>query len=213
MKPKIKAVLFDVDGTLIVAETALYYLFLAAIVKFGYKKQKKNKILKYMGAATTPWLRRLIPGLSEKRAMKMRHWIADKYAKYYLGRFARPIKHSTEVLRVLKKKRIKLALVTNQAKPVTEAVMKLLRFSKFDIVVNFDGSSKLKPKPHPDSINYALKKLKLKSSEAIFIGDTWADVEAGKAAHIKTYLVKHHYNKSIHAHKLDSLKEILELVR
>ncbi|MCD6477112.1 MAG: HAD-IIIA family hydrolase [Candidatus Aenigmarchaeota archaeon] len=212
MKKKIKAILFDVDGALIKSDAALYHLFLVGLIKFGYKKKKRDKIMKYMGSTTQLWIKKLEPTISRDKLLKMRDWIVKKYAKYYMRKFSKPIKYSTEVLKELRKRGYKLAIVTNQKRIATDTAMKIIKFNDFDVIVNYDGKKIKKGKPSAIPIKHALKKLKIKPSEAIFIGDTYSDLLAGKRAKVKTYLLKHRYNEIIDADKINSLKDILKLV-
>jgi D-glycero-D-manno-heptose 1,7-bisphosphate phosphatase len=50
-------------------------------------------------------------------------------------------------------------------------------------------------KPEPGMINRMIEKHSLLKSETIMAGDTWKDVAAGKAAGVKTVLLKRDYNR------------------
>ena len=54
----------------------------------------------------------------------------------------------------------------------------------FDVIVTGDDVDI--PKPHPEGINKALAQLNIESSEAIFLGDSDADILAGKQANVHT---------------------------
>jgi len=140
----------------------------------------------------------------------MRRWIAENYARHYMLRFATPIIYSREVLKILKDNNIKLAIVTNQTKKQATVSLKIIKFDKFSTVITADMVKRAKP--YPDSLNLALKKLKLKNNEVIFIGDTKNDVKAGHAARIETYLLEHKYNQHIKTKKIKTLKKIVKMV-
>ena len=210
MKTKIKAVFFDADGALIKSDISAYYLFKATLEKFGHKKKSKKEILKHFGLTTKRWIDKITPKLKKEELDEMRKWAVDKYAKHYMKRFAKPMKDSTEVLKELKKRKIKIALVTNQRSLSAQTTMKIVKFDKFNTIITADKVKK--PKPSPEGLKLAMKRLKLKRNEIIYIGDTMTDVRAGKAAGIKTFLLKHKYNENIRCKKINSLKEILEMV-
>lgn len=60
-----------------------------------------------------------------------------------------------------------------------------------DLVVGSDTTPEKKPSPIP--IQYALNKLGLKPESAIIVGDSNFDIEAGKAAGVKTIAVTYGY--------------------
>ncbi len=210
MNKKIKAVLFDVDGSLIDSQAALYYLFKDALKKFEENNKTKEEILRPVGSSSRAWLKRLVPRLEKEKLEKMRRWTVMQYAEYYMRKHAKPIRYSNEVLKELKKNNIKLGIVTNQTRKQVNMAFKIFRFNKFNVIASVDKVKR--PKPQPDLLKYALKKLKLKKDEVIYIGDTRADIKAGKAAGIETYLLEHRYNKHIRAKKIKTLKEVLGLV-
>ncbi len=80
-------------------------------------------------------------------------------------------------------KKYKLALVSNSH---TRWLRKRLReyslLKYFNTVIGIRNGIRLKP--HPDMIHLALKKLKAKPEETVFIGDMEGDILAGKAAKV-----------------------------
>lgn len=210
MKKKIKAVLFDIDGTLINSELALYYLFKDGLRKFKEDHKSKTEILKPVGSTSKVWIKKLVPSISQQKLENMRRWVAESYARHYMLRFASPIAHSTSVIKKLKKNNIKVAIVTNQTKKQAVVSFKIIKFSDFDTVITADMVKRAKP--YPDSLKLALKKLKLKKDEVIFIGDTKNDLKAGNAVGIKTYLLQHKYNRHIKCNKIRSLKQVSKMI-
>ncbi|MDD5416680.1 MAG: HAD-IA family hydrolase [Candidatus Aenigmarchaeota archaeon] len=210
MKRKIKAVIFDIDGSLINTELALYYLIKDTLRRYGEKKRNKEEILEPFGSSGTTWIKKLIPGIRKERLIHMKRFVAEQYAKHYMKRFGRPMPHASYILRELKKRNIKLAIATNQTKKQSKVALDIINFHKFNVVAAVDLVKN--PKPAPDTIFYALKKLKAKKDEVLYIGDTMTDVKAAKAAGVNLYLVEHHYNKHIKHKKIKNLKEILKLI-
>lgn len=54
----------------------------------------------------------------------------------------------------------------------------------FDVIITGDDVSN--PKPHPEGVHKALKQLGVKSTEAVYLGDSNADILAGKQAGVFT---------------------------
>ncbi len=71
-------------------------------------------------------------------------------------------------------------------------------------------------KPQPGMITRMIEKHALLRNETIMIGDTWKDVVAGKAAGVKTALLKRHYNRDGKCrpdHEIDNLMDLWETGR
>ncbi|MBU3905003.1 MAG: HAD family hydrolase [Nanoarchaeota archaeon] len=211
MKKKIKAVIFDIDGSLIDSQAAVYYLFKDALRKFEEDGQtKKSEILELTGSSSKVWIKKLAPKIKKDKLEKMRRWVVFQYAENYLRKHATPMSYSTQVLKELKKNKIKLAIATNQTKKQAIVSLKVIKFDKFNTIVTADKVKN--PKPDPEMLKLVLKRLRIKKDEIIFVGDSDSDVKAGKAIGIKTYILEHSYNKNLKANKIKSLKEVLKIV-
>ena len=103
-----------------------------------------------------------------------------------------------------------VGIVTNQTRRQANVSFTIIKFDKFNTIITADKVKRAKP--HPESLKLALKRLKLKKDEVIFIGDTRNDYKAGKAAGIETYLLEHKYNRHIRSKKIRSLKQVVKMV-
>jgi len=85
-------------------------------------------------------------------------------------------------------KSLKLAILTNNKSQYAEEVLEKFNLTKyFGTIIGFNEVSEVKPSP--EGILKILEKWKIKSSEAIFIGDMTTDIEAGKNANVKMVCV------------------------
>jgi len=85
-------------------------------------------------------------------------------------------------------KSLKLAILTNNKSQYAEEVLEKFNLTKyFGTIIGFNEVSEVKPSP--EGILKILEKWKIKSSEAIFIGDMTTDIEAGKNAKVKMVCV------------------------
>jgi len=68
-------------------------------------------------------------------------------------------------------------------------------------------------KPKPGMLLDASRKWDINLGESFFIGDTWKDVDAGKAAGCKTILIDYDYNKDVKPDiRVKSIKEVPQFI-
>jgi len=130
--------------------------------------------------------------------------------------FLEPYPNVDYVLLKLKSRGIKLGIVTDAPKLkawIRLATMKLSNY--FDVVVAFEDTKELKPSKLP--FEAALKKLNVKPSECLMIGD-WPerDIKGAKAIGMKTCFARYGNPNVKHSnadYEIDSIKELLAIVK
>lgn len=201
-----KAFIFDIDGTLLDSEDAVFMLFNDILERFGFKKKSRAELMKYRGNTTQNWLKYLNLGLKESELNNMAHYGELRYANWFIPKHAKPMKNAKETLEYLKQKNAVLAVVTNQKKEEVLQSLKIIGFDKFDMVV--DSKMIKKPKPDPESIFLVIDGLKLKKEDVLYIGDSKVDVETAKNADINYVLVESEFNKELDGKKIADLSEL-----
>lgn len=100
----------------------------------------------------------------------------------------------------------KLAIVTTNTKPLVESIVKNTGLDKFiDVIIAAEDVTKHKPDPEP--VIKALEKLSGDPKQAVIVGDSDKDINAGKNAGIKTILHIPEANRKIYSEAfLNSLK-------
>ena len=109
---------------------------------------------------------------------------------------------SKKVLETLKKRKIKLALLSNSTRYIVLTILEHHKIREyFDAVVAMQDVKKRKPAP--DMVLKACKMLKVKPRNALLVGDTKNDMIAGKRAGCVTvgYKIKGDYG-------IESLEQI-----
>jgi len=120
---------------------------------------------------------------------------------------AKPFLDTISVLGSLKKKKLKLALISN-----TDSISIMPLLDKFDLRKFFDvivlSYETGKLKTDPDMYKLCLRKLKVKKNEAIVVGDSVeSDIKGAEAAGIKALLLDRR-NRMEYEGKILSLNEI-----
>ena len=203
----IKAVLFDIDGVLIDSFDAGFIFFQDVLTALGQPTPTKSR---YKGAFHLPLAQavRYLAKAELTEELERLHEIVEK-VPYHTELISEPL-HLKEVLQVLQKS-YTLAVVTNRNKDGLEKRY----FAFFDTEKYFSASVCIDdvthPKPHPESLLLAAKRLRVKPEECVYVGDSHSDVEAGKAAGMKTVLYggKKHGDADRHIRSFKSLPKAI----
>ncbi len=181
----IKAIIFDVDGVLLDSYESTYIYFKTLGKLLNLKVPSKHDFhKKYYALPTRVMLRSLnkIKNLTD----------LDKQLKKVSGKITQHVKHfklfegSNEVLKELHKK-YKLGLATSRSKVGLETYLKFAKTKKFFKAMV--GVHHVKNhKPHPEPLLLVAKKLRVKPTEAIYIGDAPTDLQAARAAGMKVII-------------------------
>ncbi|ODS35858.1 MAG: hypothetical protein A7316_03095 [Candidatus Altiarchaeales archaeon WOR_SM1_86-2] len=176
----IKAVLFDLDGTLVDSFDAIVISFNGALEAMGEKPRSRKELVKCIGVPHEETLKRLSKDpkkvkVGVKAFGSIRKRVSDKYT--------REIEGVRDVLLELKRKKIKTGVVTTTAREMTESILRATNLDYLmDVVVTRDDVSTLKPSPEP--VLRALELLNLKREGCIMVGDHPNDIMAAKNAGI-----------------------------
>ena len=204
-----KYFLFDLDGTLLDSEQAIVHLYQEELPRMGLKKPDANMVLAESGKTAGEWVLALNPSIPEADVGRIAETVRRAFAYKYLPRYGKPYAESHDILTELRRKGAGIGAVTNQKRFEAEVSFKVMNFD-FDVTACRDDVAHAKPAP--DLVFEGLRRLGAKKEEALFVGDSFADAGAGKAAGVRTLLVKRFWNKEVNAEKIDSLSEVLKFL-
>jgi phosphoglycolate phosphatase-like HAD superfamily hydrolase len=189
---KVKALLLDLDGTLVDSSEALKEAGRAGFIALGLSDVRDEKIPFEVA-------RRLEQDLSIDDLFSQFHVakkVEERFLPAYLTAYysavtlkSKPFPQAKRTLQTLSR-RLPLALITLRY-VVREQILDELNhlgLAKFfrAVVTTLDVE---KPKPFPDALLVAARKLHVPISECAIVGDSIIDIQAGKAAGAKTIAV------------------------
>ena len=203
----VKAVLFDLDGTLINSDEAVVWCVNELLKKHDLPPADKEVIIPLIGVGLVPLL---------KHFMTEPERYVPEYRRLYREGFPSRTKvypGAAELLSSLKDKGLKTAIVTNRNKALAVDIMEEFGLNSHIDAVIGDGDG-LPLKPDPAVIEEVCRRFEVKPAEAVMVGDTDIDVETGRNAGAGTVLVTHKgAAKSANAdYAVTSLTQILNII-
>jgi phosphoglycolate phosphatase len=187
-----KAVLFDLDGTFADTAPDLSYALNAMRSARGLAPVPLD--------ATRPVTSHGARGLLDVGFdMTPEHVEYASFRKEFLDRYEQDLCRETtlfagmpELLDGLEARGLKWGIVTNKAERFAIPLIELLGVgARCACVIGGDTTGKLKP--HPDPLYAAARMLNLEPSACAYVGDDRRDIEAGRAAGMRTIAVRYGY--------------------
>ena len=186
----LKALLFDLDGTLIDSEQFHLACWNQILADAGIELDINDWTENYSGIPMPTNARRLIEkynlSFSHEQLVTMREAVTLsrlQTADINLMPFA------IETLGFFKQKGLKIALVTGSARPDVELIFERNGLGKyFDVIIT--GTEVNESKPHPESYELCLRKLGIAHHECIVFEDTLNGVKSAKAANLVCYAIQ-----------------------
>lgn len=182
----IKAVLFDLDGTLLDTNELIYKSFYYTFKEGLNLELSKDKITSMFGQPLQDSFKDYAKEEEIDNLIKMyREYnenLHDNMCDAFLG--------VNELLNELKRRDIKIGIVTSKRDILARRGMQIANIIDYmDVIVTPECTDKHKPNGEPAI--YACNKLNINPKEAIMVGDSHFDLMCGKDAGCKTCGVKY----------------------
>ncbi|WP_164669975.1 HAD family hydrolase [Virgibacillus doumboii] len=208
-----KAIIFDFDGTLANTLPICSYAFQKVFKEFDNKNLSLDGIKAMFGPSETGIIRKNLTNVNKEQAIELYY---KAYSENH-SNLVKPDKEIDDMIKHLKDNGIKIGIVTGKARRSLDISLKALQMDKlFEIIIT--GDDVVKPKPHPEGIIKALSLLGVQNNEAMFIGDSDADIQAGNQANVHTvgvqWLPDYHtqeFNTEPNS-SFDSVQQLVDLV-
>lgn len=180
----IKAVIFDIDGTLIDSNKAHADSFAEAFEKFG-KKVPSRELIKLIGMGADKILEKyLTKDEIENFGDDLTNFRKQIFLKKYLPDL-KTFPKLRELFEKIRNDRKRIALASSASSEELEEYEKLLKISDL-LEAETSSDDAEESKPAPDIFQSALAKLEnTAKDEAIIVGDTPYDAEAAGKAEVK----------------------------
>lgn len=217
----IKAVVIDLDGTLLDTAPDLADAAIAMAADLGLPAITLEEVKTYIGNGVSRLVKRVLT--RDMHADPLPELFAKAlpiYEKHYaegVSRKSRPFPGVVDGLQVMFETGYRLACITNKAERFTVPLLKdtgLIDF--FELILSGDSLPEKKPSPLP--LLHACQVFGVEPDELLLIGDSLNDTQAARAAGCPVFCVPYGYNRGRPVAELDldavvpSLAEAAKLI-
>jgi len=193
----IKAVVFDLDGTLVdsaddivaalnhgMAQSGRAPMAVAdahAIISVGLERMVELALLASGG----------LPDSSELERLKT---ISREYYEHNLLVHTQPYPGAIEALMELRSSGIRLGVCTNKLhRPACRVLAELGMEEFFEVVIGRDSLAHAKP--HPEPLLFVVRALDAEPANSVMVGDSGIDVGCARAAGVPVIVMRHGYSE------------------
>jgi phosphoglycolate phosphatase len=177
----IRAVLFDLDGTLADTAPDLAYALNETLRHFGEPTLPYERVRPHVSHGASALIRLGFPFEPGSDAFEERQQVLLDVYQANLCRETRPFAGMPSVLDALERGGIPWGVVTNKPSWLTDPLMALMGLAaRAGCVVSGDTCATKKPDPEP--ILYACERLGVPAAQSVYVGDAARDIEAGRRA-------------------------------
>ncbi|MDD2401985.1 MAG: HAD family hydrolase [Clostridia bacterium] len=178
-----KAVVFDLDGTLLDSIEDLANSTNLALEKYGFPSQDVEKYKYFVGDGMYNLVvRAMLQKKANKKLIKeCLACVIEEYGKHWADN-TKPYQGIPELLIALKEKDLKLAVLSNKPDEFTKIIINKFFPSYFELVFGERESKGIPKKPDPQGAIEIAQTLKVSPQDCLYLGDTSTDMKTAVSA-------------------------------
>lgn len=177
-----KAIIFDLDGTLLNTLEDLTDSTNYALRTCGFPERTLEEVRRFVGNGIRKLIERAVPVHTDAENISECFTVFCEHYKRNMENKTAEYTGISDMLSTLYAAGYKMAIVTNKADFAAQELCGKLFGNYVKTVV---GSVETRPnKPAPDGVYYALEQMGVVKEEAVFIGDSEVDILTAKNAEI-----------------------------
>jgi len=182
-----RAAIFDLDGTLVDTFDLVIHSYAIACRDHLGRDLTREEVISRFGPTECDMLRRDLPAHLHASAIALfRRLYGDNHTK-----LSKVFPGISEMLSTLRSKQIPMAIMTGKGRDTCDMTLSAMGWTNlFACVITGDESRR--PKPDPEGVLMAARQLDVEPRNCIFVGDSPADINAGKAAGMRTVWASWH---------------------
>jgi len=184
---KYKLCIFDLDGTTADSVGAIAHTANQCLELYGLKANPVEDYKMFAGEGQYELIKRALKAAGDNE-LKLYEQVMPKYIELFKTGCIYNVKSYPgviEMLKEMKQKEIKLAILSNKQNDNTvNVVEKIFGKGFFDVILGQKDTHNRKPSPEGAFI--LMKEFKVESGECLYVGDTATDIETGINAGLDT---------------------------
>src|SRR5579871_279054 len=185
-KPKhypVRALIFDLDGTLIDSKLDLIHSVNAMLTEMGRAKLSDEVISSYIGHGAPMLVSRALGGVAkEDELSRGLAYFLDYYEEHKLDNTCL-YPETAETLAKLSEQKIAMAVLTNKPVKVSVRILEALGAAKYFQAI-YGGNSFETKKPDPTGAMAILREFRVNSNDAMMVGDSEVDIQTARNANM-----------------------------
>ena len=203
---EIKAIAFDLDGTLVDTLPDLHESANRMLADLGRPAVAESAVRAYVGDGVDRLVRRLLTGDADGEPdTALFDRAGNAFRRYYasvLSRASRPFPGVVEGLQEMRRRGLRLACITNKPSGFTDPLLRDIGLAPYlDLVLSGDSLPRKKPNPLP--LLHCAQAFGVPASRLLMIGDSPNDTRAARAAGCPVFCVPYGYRGTLGVHELD----------
>jgi len=196
-----KVILLDLDGTLVDSAADIALSLNRALADLGMAAVSEAHVRDWVGRGAARLIEVALQHVRPHHGQDpQKHAVEAQLLAAFMARYQDAVCEAstvypgvTEFLAATRAAGIRLACVTNKPyRPAVALLEALNLLDAFELVLG--GDSLAHKKPHPEPLLHCLRHFQVHSSQALMVGDSRNDVDAAKAAGIKSLALPYGYN-------------------
>lgn len=177
---RVKAVLWDLDGTLLDTLGDLAGSVNAVLALHGMPLRQEEEVRAFVGNGVAKLIARAVPeGTDEALTARVLEDFIAHYAQHSSDT-TKPYPGVTDVLDALIARGVKMGVVSNKIDFAVRELSSRYFGSSMQVTVGDDPSRRRKPAP--DSVFEAMRQMGVTAEETVYVGDSEVDVQTARNA-------------------------------
>ena len=217
----IRAVAFDLDGTLVETLPDLHESANRMLAQIGRPPVPESTVRAYIGDGVDRLVKRLLTQMSDGEPdTALFEKAAENFRSHYasvLTRASHPFAGAVSTLEILRSRGYKLACVTNKPARFTEPLLEALALTgHLDMTLSGDSLARKKPDAMP--LLHVAGVFGIQPGQLLMVGDSPVDTASARAAGCPVFCVPYGYRGTLAVQELDcdaivpTLPDLLDLI-
>ena len=174
---KIKAVIFDLDGTLLNTLEDLTISTNYVLEQFGYPTRTVEEVRSFVGNGVVKLIERAIPKGKDNPNFENCLIMFKNFYAHNMCHKTKPYDGIFELLSYLKLKGIKIAVVSNKFDLAVKDLCNKYFSKLIDYSAGENEAQGIRKKPAPDMVLKVLENFDIKPEESLYVGDSEVDIQ------------------------------------